>query len=67
MTRKYGLTPIPYDRLVSWAFGNFIFHNTISSIIKARRAGFSDCIDTEDMFAGFIAELRRNRLTPPGS
>ena len=70
MTRKYGLTPIPYDRLVSWAFGDFIFHSAfdnISSTIKARRAGFSDCIDTEDMFAGFIAELRHNRLIPPGS
>ncbi|HEY5791992.1 MAG TPA: SDR family oxidoreductase [Chthoniobacterales bacterium] len=67
ITRKYGLAPIPYDRLVSWAFGDFIFRSAfdnISSTIKARRAGFHDCIDTEDMFAEFFAELHQNRVIP---
>jgi hypothetical protein len=67
MTRKYQLTPISYSRLVSWAFGDFIFHSAfdnISSTIKARRAGFHECIDTEDMFAEFFTELRKNRVIP---
>jgi hypothetical protein len=53
MVQKYGLKPTPYETLVSWPFGDFILHSdfdNISSTIKARVAGFHDCIDTEDMF-----------------
>ena len=67
MTEKYGLKPIPYDHLVSWPFGDFIFHSgfdNISSTIKARRHGFHDCIDTEEMFTEFFADLRRRRVLP---
>lgn len=68
MTEKYGLKPIPYDHLVSWGFGDFIFHSAfdnISSTIKARRHGFHDCIDTEDMFTQFFDDLRKKRIIPP--
>ena len=67
MTDKYGLKPVRYDHLVSWAFGDFIFHSAfdnISSTIKARRHGFQDCIDTEDMFSDFFADLRERRVIP---
>ncbi len=53
IVRKYDLQPVPYEQLVYWSFGDFILNSgfdNISSTIKARRAGFSDCIDTEDMF-----------------
>jgi nucleoside-diphosphate-sugar epimerase len=68
VVRKYGLRPIPYDQVVSWGFGDFIFHSefdNISSTIKARRAGFHDCIDTEDMFIDFFDQIRANRVIPP--
>jgi nucleoside-diphosphate-sugar epimerase len=68
MVRKYGLQPIPYERLVSWAFGDFIFNSgfdNISSTIKARVAGFHDCIDTEDMFRLFFDHLRQEKIIPP--
>ncbi len=67
MTEKYGLKSIPFDHLVSWPFGDFIFNSAfdnISSTIKARRHGFDDCIDTEDMFTGFFADLRKRRIIP---
>lgn len=67
MTQKYDLQPIPYNQLVSWRFGDFILNtgfDNISSTIKARRAGFHDCIDTEDMFAQQIEKLRRRRVIP---
>lgn len=68
MTRKYGLqTEVPYDKLVSWAFGDFIFNSgfdNISSTIKARRAGFAACIDTEQMFAELFDELEAKRVIP---
>src|ERR1700730_1557569 len=67
IVRKYGLQPIPYKQLVSWSFGDFILNSgfdNISSTIKARRAGFADCIDTEDMFLGLLDELRRDNIIP---
>ena len=68
MTEKYGLKPIAYDHLVSWGFGDFIFHSAfdnVSSTIKARRHGFHDCIDTENMFTQFFDGLRKKRILPP--
>ncbi len=67
MTEKYGLRPIRYQSLVSWPFGDFIFNSgfdNISSTIKARRAGFQSCIDTEDMFTSFFEQLRADRIIP---
>jgi hypothetical protein len=68
MTRKYGLKSIPYDQIVSWPFGDFIFNSAfdnISSTMKARQHGFHDCIDTEDMFTNFFASFRERRILPP--
>ena len=67
MTERYRLQRIPYEKLVSWQFGDFIFNSgfdNISSTIKARRHGFHACIDTEDMFTSFFAKLRQERVLP---
>lgn len=37
----------------------------IVSTVKARQFGFADCVDTEDMFADWFAELGRLRILPP--
>jgi len=68
MTERYGLKSIPYEQIVSWSFGDFIFNSAfdnISSTIKARQHGFHDCIDTEDMFINFFADMRKRRILPP--
>ena len=66
MAKKYRLKPIPYDQIVNWSFGDFIFNSSafdnISSTIKARQHGFHDCIDTEDMFINFFA-TRENGIS----
>jgi nucleoside-diphosphate-sugar epimerase len=67
IVRKYGLQAIPYEQVASWAFGDFIFNSefdNITSTIKARHAGFHDCIDTEDMFREFFEGLRRLKVIP---
>jgi hypothetical protein len=67
MTRKYKLKPTPYEQVAVWNFGDFILNSgfdNISSTIKARRAGFHDCIDTEEMFLGFFNDLRQQRVIP---
>jgi nucleoside-diphosphate-sugar epimerase len=68
MTQKYNLQPTPYEQLVAWRFADFIFgsgFDNITSTIKARRAGFHDCIDTEEMFARLFDDLGQKRVIPP--
>ena len=67
MIERHGLQDIPYEQLVSWPFADFIFNSgfdNISSTIKARQAGFHDCIDTEEMFRLFFAHLCQERVIP---
>jgi nucleoside-diphosphate-sugar epimerase len=67
MTQKYNLDPLAYSQVASWAFGDAIFgtdYDNITSTIKARRAGFPDCIDTEDMFLTLFDKLRQRRVIP---
>jgi nucleoside-diphosphate-sugar epimerase len=64
MVRKHGLQPLPYEQVSSWPFADAILrlmeYDNITSTIKARRAGFHDCIDTEEMFLKFFDDLRRS-------
>jgi hypothetical protein len=62
-----GKETIPYEQVVAWRFGDFIFNSgfdNITSTIKARRAGFHDCIDTEEMFSNLFDDLRQKRVIP---
>lgn len=64
---KYGLVPHSYSEVVAWPFGDMIFNHgfdNITSTIKARRAGFDACIDTEEMFQQFFQELRQRNVIP---
>lgn len=68
MVARHGLQPIAYEKVASWRFGDFIFNSgfdNISSTIKARRAGFQACIDTEEMFETQFRHLRAQRVIPP--
>ncbi len=67
MVARHGLQDIAWEQLVSWPFADFIFNSgfdNVSSTIKARQAGFHDCIDTEEMFRLFFAHLRHERVIP---
>ena len=67
MVERHGLQPIPYAQVASWPFGDFIFASGFDNIVntvKARRAGFHACIDTEDMFARQFDQLRKERFIP---
>jgi nucleoside-diphosphate-sugar epimerase len=67
IVRKHNLQAIPYDQIAAWAFGDFIFtseFDNITSTIKARRAGFHDCIDTEEMYRTFFESLREKSVIP---
>ncbi|HEY4094453.1 MAG TPA: SDR family oxidoreductase [Baekduia sp.] len=70
---RHGLRPTPYDDISpNWQFMDFVFcyaapstpPPSLFSTIKLRQAGFTDCIDTEDMFVELFDEMRRRRLIP---
>jgi nucleoside-diphosphate-sugar epimerase len=68
IVRQHGLQPLPYEEVSSWPFADAILrlmeYDNITSTIKARRAGFHDCIDTEEMFSKIFHDLRRMRVIP---
>jgi hypothetical protein len=64
---KYDLEPYRYEEIVSWAYGDIVFstgHDIISDMGKARRFGFHEVVDTEQMFLDVFETYRRNRVIP---
>ncbi len=72
MTRKYGLKSFPFERTPDWAQGSFSPPNSrlaceydfISDTLKVRRSGFSEAIDSEQMFLRMFARFRKEKLIP---
>ena len=67
LAQQHGLKDIPYEQLVSWAYGDFVFtpeFDIVSSMTKARRFGFHDVVDSKQMFLSLFDELRENRVIP---
>ncbi|MHA7189360.1 SDR family oxidoreductase [Arthrobacter sp. MDT2-16] len=68
MVTTYDLVPTPFEDLAGWAFGDFLFRSgfdNVTSTIKARQHGFSDCLDTEDRFLELFDQLAAGRIIPP--
>jgi nucleoside-diphosphate-sugar epimerase len=67
LVRQYDLQPNPYEKLVGWNYGNFVFtpeFDIISSMTKARTFGFAEAQDSQEMFLRQFDELRENRIIP---
>ncbi|MEW1819201.1 SDR family oxidoreductase [Arthrobacter sp. NPDC080031] len=67
LSAERGLMKIPYEQLVDWSYGNFVFtpqYDVMSSTTKARRAGFTGVDDSAEMFLRHFDELRANRIIP---
>lgn len=67
MVAKYGLAPHMYQEISCWGFADFVFswdYDLFADGSKARRFGFHEFIDTEAMFLGIFADLRRRKVIP---
>jgi hypothetical protein len=71
IVRKHGLAPYSYQELVpSWDFTDFSLRYgqaptvTLLSTIKARRAGFTPCADTEDMYVQLLRDYQAANILP---
>ncbi|WP_347057166.1 SDR family oxidoreductase [Blastococcus sp. HT6-30] len=68
LVARHGLVSTPYEDLVRWEFGEFIFtsgFDNVSSTIKLRQAGFADCLDTEHRFLELFDRLAADGVIPP--
>jgi nucleoside-diphosphate-sugar epimerase len=67
LIEEHDLRPIPYDELVRWDYGNFVFSpefDVISSTTKAKQYGFAEVQDSQEMFLRHFDELRAERIIP---
>lgn len=67
MVKGHKLQDIPYGDVSSWEFGDFVFawdYDVLSDSSKARRAGFHEYVDTEDMFMRIFQDLRNQQIIP---
>ncbi|WP_104116142.1 SDR family oxidoreductase [Arthrobacter sp. B1805] len=68
MVVEHDLVSTPFRDLAGWSFGDFIFRSgfdNVTSTIKARQHGFSDCLDTEDRFIELLQALATDKVIPP--
>jgi nucleoside-diphosphate-sugar epimerase len=64
---KYNLQATPYEDLSSWIFGDFVFswdYDMFADGSKARRYGFHEYVETEQMFYKIFDELRVRKIIP---
>jgi nucleoside-diphosphate-sugar epimerase len=64
---EHGLQKVPYEKLVHWAFGDFVFNtefDMISDMGKIRRAGFTEAVKTEATVLGALEHLRATKYLP---
>lgn len=67
LVNKHALRPLALAEIVDWGYADMTFRQDwdhISSTLKARRFGFQDFIDTEDMFIEQIERFRAERVVP---
>ncbi|MGD6978697.1 MULTISPECIES: SDR family oxidoreductase [Citricoccus] len=64
---RHGLVPTPFEQLVGWGVGDFLFHHeadNITSTVKIRQAGFADALDTETRLLALFDRLVEQRVLP---
>lgn len=67
MIEKYGLSRLPYSDVSSWSFGDFVFswdYDFFADGSKARRLGFHEFVDTEEMFMNIFDNFRQRKIIP---
>ena len=67
LVKRHGLKPYAFDELVAWPFGDYVFGcdwDVMTSTVKARKYGFHDVVDSEEMFVRLLTRFREERIVP---
>lgn len=68
LVERHGLVDTPFEELVGWGVGDFLFHHeadNITSTVKIRQAGFADALDTETRLLQLFDRLVEAKVLPP--
>ncbi|WP_240645837.1 NAD-dependent dehydratase [Georgenia sp. SYP-B2076] len=68
LVERHDLARTPFDELVGWGVGDFLFHHeadNITSTVKIRQAGFADALDTETRLLQLFDRLVDQNVLPP--
>lgn len=68
LVERHGLIDTPFEELVGWGVGDFLFHHeadNITSTVKIRQAGFADALDTETRLLELFDQLIEAKILPP--
>jgi NAD(P)-dependent dehydrogenase (short-subunit alcohol dehydrogenase family) len=64
---EHGLQRHRFEDIAAWGYPENVFnsdYDIVSDTSKARRLGFHDLVDTEEMFFRMFADFREKRLIP---
>ena len=67
MVEKHGLKPYRFHEIAAWPFADYVFGcdwDVMSNVTKARRYGFHDVVDSEEMFVRLLRRFRAERIVP---
>lgn len=69
IVRRHGLQPLPMHDLADWPFADYVLRtqwDVVTSMTKARLAGWHEVADTGPMFARWFERLRAMHMLPAG-
>jgi nucleoside-diphosphate-sugar epimerase len=67
IVEKNGLQKFRFEEIAAWGYPDGVFasdYDIVSDTSKARRFGFHDLVDTEEMFLRMFSDFRRDRIIP---
>ena len=67
IVRKHKLLPTPFAEAAHWGFANYAFapaYDIMLDNTKARKYGFQEFVDSEEMFIRIFDSFRRQRFIP---
>ncbi len=67
MVQKYSLLDYSFQDAAAWPFGEAIFnieYDVMSDTTKARRFGFHEVADTEEMLLRLMRDFQQRRFIP---
>ena len=69
LVKKHGLLNYSFQEAAAWPFGEAIFnlgYDVMTDTTKARRFGFHEWVDTEEMLLRLLTQFQRMRFIPAG-
>lgn len=67
MIKKYDLRPYNYEDIVQWEFADAIFnieYDLMSDTTKAKKRGFCEYVESDEMFLRLFDQLKKERWIP---